>query len=213
MRLLQAVLVLLLHQSCWGRPVSTEWLPADFPNPNVQGALCNRPGIVSFVCDADSLLSKADLDTIEVSRRAFCDTGTAGTRLEQLTLSSLLLQGIIKQPAIPEEPFAGPDCDFLPLGRAGFQVSVFLSLHKCSHHHPTLAQANSAGPQVGVAVMRKMDLQGQLPGQAAEAFATALFDAWGPGDRRCHNGAILLLSVEDRQVRHVPADFGPACRL
>ena len=49
--------------------------------------------------------------------------------------------------------------------------------------------------------MRSMALQGQTPGQAAEAFATALFDAWGPGDRRCHNGAILLLSVEDRQVR------------
>ena len=54
--------------------------------------------------------------------------------------------------------------------------------------------------QVGVAVMRKMDLRGQTPAQAAERFATALFDQWGPGDKRCHNGVILLLSVEDRQA-------------
>ena len=50
--------------------------------------------------------------------------------------------------------------------------------------------------------MRKMDLAGQTREAAAERFATQLFNSWGPGDAQCHNGAILLLSVEDRQARH-----------
>ena len=50
--------------------------------------------------------------------------------------------------------------------------------------------------------MRKMDLANQSRAAAAEHFATQLFNTWRPGDMQCHNGAILLLSVEDRQARH-----------
>ena len=48
--------------------------------------------------------------------------------------------------------------------------------------------------------MRKMALQGRSSEQAAEDFATTLFSQWGPGMAACRNGAILLLSIEDRQV-------------
>ena len=48
--------------------------------------------------------------------------------------------------------------------------------------------------------MKKMSLQGQEPLQAAAAFAQHLFQQWGVGDSQCGNGAVLLLSVEDRQV-------------
>ena len=54
--------------------------------------------------------------------------------------------------------------------------------------------------QVGVALMKKMDLQGQLPEEAAAGFAQQLFRSWGVGDTKCGNGAVLLLSTEDRQV-------------
>ena len=66
------------------------------------------------------------------------------------------------------------------------------------------ASANPHGAQVGVAVMRKMALQGRSQEQAAEDFATALFNQWGPGLAACRNGAILLLSIEDRQVTTLP---------
>ena len=121
MRLLLGCLASLL---LCGGAAAQGWTPKDFPNPTQQGALCNRPGIVSFVCDADSLLAKADLDTIEVSKGPFRRFRTTTTRLQQLLKQISVMQGIIKQLAIPEEPFAGPDCDFLPLGRAGFQASI-----------------------------------------------------------------------------------------
>ena len=64
------------------------WTPNTFPNPTEQGDLCNRPGLVSFVCDADSLLSKTDLDTIEVGQTAsswliscLCRPGPASRKL------------------------------------------------------------------------------------------------------------------------------------
>lgn len=44
---------------------------------------------------------------------------------------------------------------------------------------------------------------GQDPAAAAQSFAKALHDAWGVGDAQCNNGVLLLLSVGDRQVRHV----------
>ncbi|KAL4451793.1 hypothetical protein ABPG75_007455 [Micractinium tetrahymenae] len=58
-----------------------------------------------------------------------------------------------------------------------------------------------AGYQVAVAVMRSMAVPaGSTPAQAAPAFAKQLHTRWGVGDAACHNGVLLLLSVEDRQV-------------
>lgn len=45
----------------------------------------------------------------------------------------------------------------------------------------------------------------QDPAAAAQAFAKSLHDAWGVGDAQCNNGVLLLLSVGDRQVRHMVA--------
>ena len=79
-----------------------------------------------------------------------------------------------------------------------------------SHSHATQSamwlccSADPHAAQVGAAVMRKMALQGRSQEQAAEDFATALFNQWGPGLAACRNGAILLLSIEDRQVTTLP---------
>ena len=53
--------------------------------------------------------------------------------------------------------------------------------------------------------MKKMALQGRTREEAAEDFAASLFQKWGVGEASCGNGAILLLSLEDRQVTFVPA--------
>ena len=43
------------------------WAPGSYPNPTAQPERCNRrPGLVSYVCDADSLMTQPELDTIEV---------------------------------------------------------------------------------------------------------------------------------------------------
>ena len=87
-----AVLALL----CLGCATAREWTPKAYPNPTLDPAACNRAGIVSWVCDADKVLTKKQADTVE---------------------------GILKEIAAPNDPFVGPDCPQLPPGRAGFQVS------------------------------------------------------------------------------------------
>ena len=54
--------------------------------------------------------------------------------------------------------------------------------------------------QVAVALMDKMQLVSGSPEEAAEQFATQLFDSWGVGEADCGNGVVLLLSRSDRQV-------------
>ena len=58
------------------------------------------------------------------------------------------------------------------------------------------------GFQVAVAVMRGMEVPAsETPASQAEAFAKALHQRWGVGNKACNNGVLLLLSVHDRQVR------------
>ena len=38
----------------------------DIPTPTKDGAACNRPGLISHICDADALLAREELDNIEV---------------------------------------------------------------------------------------------------------------------------------------------------
>lgn len=57
-------------------------------------------------------------------------------------------------------------------------------------------------PQVAVAVMQWMAVPaGEDPAEAARLFAKALHNEWGVGDAACNNGVLLLLSIDDRQVR------------
>ena len=77
------------------RAEAKSWTPSAYPNPTLDPAACGRPGIVSWVCDADKLLTKREADIVE---------------------------GILKEIAAPVDPFEGPDCPQLPPGRAGFQV-------------------------------------------------------------------------------------------
>lgn len=56
--------------------------------------------------------------------------------------------------------------------------------------------------QVAVAVMQRMAVpEGESATAQAKVFAKALHDKWGVGDAACNNGVLLLLSVQDRQVR------------
>lgn len=54
--------------------------------------------------------------------------------------------------------------------------------------------------QVAVALMDKMQPLADSPAETARLFATSLFEIWGVGDAECHNGVLLLVSREDRQV-------------
>ena len=58
-----------------------------------------------------------------------------------------------------------------------------------------------AGFQIGVAVFKKMrDLPGESVEETAEKFTRHLHDSWGVGHANCDDGAMLLLSILDRQV-------------
>lgn len=61
--------------------------------------------------------------------------------------------------------------------------------------------ARGAWQQVAVAVVQRMQMApASIPADVAENFATELHDRWGVGDAACHNGVLLLLAVQDRQV-------------
>lgn len=52
---------------------------------------------------------------------------------------------------------------------------------------------------------------GSTPALAAPEFAKQLHSRWGVGDAACHNGVLLLLAVEDRQV-YINTGAGGALR-
>ena len=55
--------------------------------------------------------------------------------------------------------------------------------------------------QVAVALAKGIDVpHGSDAGEAAEGFAAALMQAWGVGEAGCNDGAVLLLSLQPRQV-------------
>jgi len=57
---------------------------------------------------------------------------------------------------------------------------------------------------VAVALMQAMQLQaGRSAAEQAEVFARQLHGNWGVGRAGCDDGVLLLLSVQDRQVRRV----------
>lgn len=57
------------------------------------------------------------------------------------------------------------------------------------------------GFQIGVAVLKKMrTIPGESVEETAEKFTKHLHDSWGVGHAGCDDGAMLLLSILDRQV-------------
>lgn len=57
------------------------------------------------------------------------------------------------------------------------------------------------GFQIGVAVLKKMRrIPGESVEETAEKFTKHLHDSWGVGHAGCDDGAMLLLSILDRQV-------------
>ena len=63
------------------------------------------------------------------------------------------------------------------------------------------SSGEKAGFQIGVAVLKKMlRIPGESVKETAEKFAKHLHDSWGVGHAGCDDGAMLLLSILDRQV-------------
>lgn len=57
------------------------------------------------------------------------------------------------------------------------------------------------GFQIGVAVLNRMrDIPGESVAETSEKFAKHLHDSWGVGHAGCNDGAMLFLSIFDRQV-------------
>lgn len=72
----------------------------------------------------------------------------------------------------------------------------------------TTCGSHSAGYQVAVAIVNKMDFSFWSGGaNAAYEFARTLLDAWGVGDPECNNGVVIFVSVEDRKM-HISAGRG-----
>ena len=61
--------------------------------------------------------------------------------------------------------------------------------------------SENPGFQIGVAVMKKMrGVPDESIAVTAENFAKHLHDRWGVGNAGCDDGAVLLLSITDRQI-------------
>ena len=61
--------------------------------------------------------------------------------------------------------------------------------------------SENPGFQIGVAVMKKMrGVPDESIAVTAENFAKHLHDRWGVGNAECDDGAVLLLSITDRQI-------------
>lgn len=61
--------------------------------------------------------------------------------------------------------------------------------------------SDNPGFQIGVAVLNRMrSIQDESVAESAEKFAKHLHDSWGVGHSGCDDGAVLLLSIVDRQV-------------
>jgi uncharacterized membrane protein YgcG len=57
----------------------------------------------------------------------------------------------------------------------------------------------TAGIQLGALIVQKVTFEtGEEKADAVERFALAVHNAWGVGDYRCDNGAMIVISIEDR---------------
>jgi hypothetical protein len=125
-----------------------------------------------------------------------------------------LAEGLIAQVERGDKPYARAPCG---AGLQGFQVrsarghagrpggctvgtrlaATTSALPRCQ----SSLRRTLPGPQVAVALMRRLQVDGgQSPGEAAAAFARGLHEAWGVGSSACDNGVLLLLATRDRQV-------------
>lgn len=63
------------------------------------------------------------------------------------------------------------------------------------------SEGENPGFQIGVAVLNRMRSHSdESVAETAEKFAKHLHDSWGVGNAGCDDGAVLLLSTDDRQV-------------
>lgn len=63
------------------------------------------------------------------------------------------------------------------------------------------SSGEKAGFQIGVAVLHRMSrIPGESVEETAEKFAKHLHDSWGVGHAGCDDGAMLLVSILDRQL-------------
>lgn len=58
-----------------------------------------------------------------------------------------------------------------------------------------------SGYEIGVALVKNMDYsEGETSAESAQRFAKFLHNDWGVGKRECNDGAVIFLSVNDRQI-------------
>jgi len=69
------------------------------------------------------------------------------------------------------------------------------------------------GYEIGVALIKTMALSSWADVEgSAESFASIVHDNWGVGDKKCGNGILIFISVEDR-VAHISTGKGADLRL
>lgn len=129
-----------------------------------------------------------------------------------------LLQEVQSNEEWHKEEFPNPTRDVEACGRRG-KVSWICDPNKILSHETAnkveelvysvrkntasgcSSSSENPGFQIGVAVLRKMrPIPDESIAVTAENFAKHLHDSWGVGHTGCNDGAVLLLSIADRQV-------------
>lgn len=142
-----------------------------------------------------------------------------GTKISFLVVWGALfqLQQVQSKEEWTKEEFPNPTLDLEACGRRG-KVSwicdphIVLSYETANKIEELLysvrKNTNSGcsgdddpGFQIGVAILNRMrSISGESVAETAEKFAKYLHDSWGVGHSGCDDGALLLLSLDDRQV-------------
>ncbi|HZN94284.1 MAG TPA: TPM domain-containing protein, partial [Myxococcales bacterium] len=69
-----------------------------------------------------------------------------------------------------------------------------------------LMELNQAGQQIGVAILPSLD------GESVEDATIRIAEAWGPGQRKADNGALIAVFMADRKMR-IEVGYGLESRI
>ena len=176
------------------------WDVSTLPSPGTHPASCGRAHVEhSWLCDPDKLLSAEGGDAVEAVLAAL-------HRAAPARAAAPAAAGAQQAPAYPHAT-----CDGKP--SRGYEARVACAIRFCAAAPTRVASPRGAlarlkctaltrHAQVAVAVMRRAGGRGSREDRT-ERLAKGLHDAWGVGDA-CGSGLLLLVAVDDRQVRAMP---------
>ena len=178
-------LVSLVFRFCCGLPGYAAWTPETYPDPSEAISQCRASGLGGRICDPDRILG---------------------------SIASQAAESILKDVSQATHPFSKVIVEgWIPcrgFGNQGFEVGVWLllgfahsALRSWVVYGQPVPKALFVTLQVRVALMQKMDLQGQSAEDAAANFTSQLHEEWRFRDNQCDGGTILLLATHDRQAR------------